>query len=586
MPENKEERHDTYIIPPNFIDTGSVFGGMFKMRNAIEAVVVLVIIGVPVLNLPLSLMNTIIALCLTALPVGILALLGVGGESLSSFILNFFKFLFNRRVIRQPHVAIEEKPKFAWLGKLGDKLNERLKSRSLDATAELKEPKKQRVPKSPKNEVAALKQQLREAKRSQKVKEVPAETAPKEPKAKSALLSKIPVAPKKKRKDITVSEYLPIDKIEHGIIHTKDGRYVKTIEIAPLNFLLRSAREQRNIIYSFISFLKISPVKIQFKVLTKKADINKHLKHIHEDIARETDERCQELQRDYEQLIRKIGSKEAVTRRFFIIFEYEPFGRRDNTATEAVSALRTVTQTAKTFLLQCGNEVLEVKDEDEFTTDVLYNILNRKSGSEKPLSQRITITTNAYGIATSRELSLGTFIVVEIYAPTGFILNPTPHYVTLSAVSQYVAIVHEFISVANEQIRGDIRIVKICSVTGRPLAGAVFALYKNGERVAIATTNEYGVAEFLNVLFGEFEIKEIYAPDGFVLSDKVVGVTVTENGKVIEIEFENRPYVPHIPDQPSPQTGESGFIVLGLVIIGIIPLAIVAMFKGNKRDKL
>ena len=48
------------------------------------------------------------------------------------------------------------------------------------------------------------------------------------------------------------------------------------IEVVPINFLLRSAREQRSIIYSFISYLKISPVKIQFKVLTKRADINKH----------------------------------------------------------------------------------------------------------------------------------------------------------------------------------------------------------------------------------------------------------------------------------------------------------------------
>ena len=52
---------------------------------------------------------------------------------------------------------------------------------------------------------------------------------------------------------------------------------MKIIEVSPINFLLRSAREQRNIIYSFVSYLKISPAKIQFKVLTKKADVNRHL---------------------------------------------------------------------------------------------------------------------------------------------------------------------------------------------------------------------------------------------------------------------------------------------------------------------
>lgn len=68
-----------------------------------------------------------------------------------------------------------------------------------------------------------------------------------------------------------------MEKIANGIVYTTDGRYVKILEIEPINFLLRSAREQQGIIYSFISYLKISPVKLQIKMISKKADINKHL---------------------------------------------------------------------------------------------------------------------------------------------------------------------------------------------------------------------------------------------------------------------------------------------------------------------
>lgn len=145
------------------------------------------------------------------------------------------------------------------------------------------------------------------------------------------------------------ASYLPIRKIENGIIYTKDHRFVKIIEVVPINFLLRSAREQRSIIYSFVSYLKISPVKLQFKVLTRRADINRHLETIREEIKNETDERCIALQKDYENLIRRIGSKEAITRRFFIVFEYEtlqlPNGGMRNP--EAVSALTTAVRTAK-----------------------------------------------------------------------------------------------------------------------------------------------------------------------------------------------------------------------------------------------
>lgn len=74
-----------------------------------------------------------------------------------------------------------------------------------------------------------------------------------------------------------VSSYLPIRQIKNGVIYTTDHRYVKLIEILPINFLLRSSSEQRNIIMSFMSYLKIAPVKIQFKVVSKKADISEYI---------------------------------------------------------------------------------------------------------------------------------------------------------------------------------------------------------------------------------------------------------------------------------------------------------------------
>ena len=139
-----------------------------------------------------------------------------------------------------------------------------------------------------------------------------------------------------------IAEYLPIEKIANGIIYTRDHRYVKIVEVIPINFMLRSPREQRSIIYSFISYLKISPVKVQFKVLTKRADINRHVEMIHREMERETDEHCKMLQEDYLDLIDRLGSREATTRRFFIAFEHEQIGaRRGNEEAEAIASLQT-----------------------------------------------------------------------------------------------------------------------------------------------------------------------------------------------------------------------------------------------------
>ena len=71
---------------------------------------------------------------------------------------------------------------------------------------------------------------------------------------KRRVISKNTQKKKKTRKKQTVespflnpvAEYLPIEKIENGIIYTKDHRYIKIVEVIPINFMLRSAREQRN----------------------------------------------------------------------------------------------------------------------------------------------------------------------------------------------------------------------------------------------------------------------------------------------------------------------------------------------------
>lgn len=97
---SKPNEYDTYIIPPNFIEGGTFFGGLLKLRNTAEALVIVLAIGMPVFSVSaLTLTAKIIILCLTALPLDIIALVGINGESLSSFIFLVLKYLCNRRVI-------------------------------------------------------------------------------------------------------------------------------------------------------------------------------------------------------------------------------------------------------------------------------------------------------------------------------------------------------------------------------------------------------------------------------------------------------------------------------------------------------
>ena len=47
---SKPNEYDTYIIPPNFIEGGTFFGGLLKLRNTAEALVIVLAIGIPVFS--------------------------------------------------------------------------------------------------------------------------------------------------------------------------------------------------------------------------------------------------------------------------------------------------------------------------------------------------------------------------------------------------------------------------------------------------------------------------------------------------------------------------------------------------------
>ena len=184
-------------------------------------------------------------------------------------------------------------------------------------------------------------------------------------------------------------DFIPIKNLEHGIIETTDGRYIKILEIEPINFMLRSEEEQYEIICSFASWLKISPVHLQFKSITRKADSDKHIAMLRKEMATEESEQCKKLSEGYIRLIKDVGSREALTRRFFLIFRYEELRRNENSDYGQIcSTLLTAEQNARAYFMQCGNNILQPKDPDEATAEILYMFFNRRSCVEEPFHSR------------------------------------------------------------------------------------------------------------------------------------------------------------------------------------------------------
>lgn len=185
-------------------------------------------------------------------------------------------------------------------------------------------------------------------------------------------------------------DFIPIKNLKHGIIETTDGRYIKILEIEPINFMLRSEEEQYEIICSFASWLKISPVHLQFKSITRKADSDKHIAMLRKEMETEESEQCKKLSEGYIRLIKDVGSREALTRRFFLIFRYEELRRNENSDYGQIcSTLLTAEQNARAYFMQCGNNILQPKDPDEATAEILYMFFNRRSCVEEPFHSRV-----------------------------------------------------------------------------------------------------------------------------------------------------------------------------------------------------
>lgn len=222
-------------------------------------------------------------------------------------------------------------------------------------------------------------------------------------------------------------DFIPIKNLEHGIIETTDGRYIKILEIEPINFMLRSEEEQYEIICSFASWLKISPVHLQFKSITRKADSEKHIAMLRNEMETEESEQCKNLSEGYIRLIKDVGSREALTRRFFLIFRYEELRRNENSDYGQIcSTLLTAEQNARAYFMQCGNNILQPKDPDEATAEILYMFFNRRSCVEEPFHSRVdrivldtmAAKTKAIGIDPVPHIRMAHFI-----APRGIDLT-------------------------------------------------------------------------------------------------------------------------------------------------------------------
>ena len=198
----------------------------------------------------------------------------------------------------------------------------------------------------------------------------------------------------------SIQAWLPVKNIIGGVVITKDNRFIKILEILPVNIYLKSPADRQNIITAFASYLKIAPDNMQFQARTLPADTADYVRQMEEYAKNEENEFCREMIEDN---IREIGqgiASEAIRHRFFLIFQYEARMRaKRNTVKAIVERLNEEADTARRYLDVCELEVLEPRYADNFTLKLLYEIINKKTGQRVALPEGVfDMTTAIHGI--------------------------------------------------------------------------------------------------------------------------------------------------------------------------------------------
>ncbi|TLG71793.1 MSCRAMM family protein [Culicoidibacter larvae] len=184
------------------------------------------------------------------------------------------------------------------------------------------------------------------------------------------------------------------------------------------------------------------------------------------------------------------------------------------------------------------------------------------------------VTTDAQGKATIGSLATGTYHATEVAVADKYQLLTEPIDFTIGFESNESVIV----TITNYLKRGSLEVVKVDDIdNNKLLAGAEFQVSDvSGDVIATAISNNSGLANFNNLLPGDYILVETKSPNGYQLNSKALNFTIPENpnGAVV-ITVENSKLV-----LPATGVNNDVFLSVGILISGG---SLLALFLLRRR---
>ena len=182
------------------------------------------------------------------------------------------------------------------------------------------------------------------------------------------------------QKQDTLQEWIPIERIfDNGIIKLKNKKYIKIIQVLPINFNLKSDLEKQAILNSYKIFLKTCNFDIQILIQSNKADLSKNISNIEINIKNKEENFLREISQDYINYINNINSgKNSSSKNFFIVISSKDIISENINSGEIIQEeLNERFFKIKECLSRCGNIVNNISDKNEIK-DIIYSFFNSR----------------------------------------------------------------------------------------------------------------------------------------------------------------------------------------------------------------
>ena len=164
------------------------------------------------------------------------------------------------------------------------------------------------------------------------------------------------------------------------------------------------------------------------------------------------------------------------------------------------------------------------------------------------LLEILSVDENGHAVCKT-DLPFGSYYLKELSTDGHYILSDEKYPIVFEYAGQDTALVdikaNGGAPIENKLLYGEIHGLKK-DEDGSDLAGALIGLFRadcteftTENAILTATSAEDGSFSFARVPYGNWIVREIEAPTGFVLSEKTYPVTVDADGAVIEVEIEN-----------------------------------------------